>query len=307
MNFIYLMLLIIFVNDVSHAQVVEQVLQDKKQVAIKKTPGAQQFLIGDIYLYTFADGSQCSFNVIEVKQNFALANYQSCSKSSEIKKGGSVEKSIFNTQVDSEDNKLKKIDSQNIINENKIEESWYTYWGVGTSVVDYSSTKIGKYLSEASAVEEQGGIRSLELFGFYWPSNEHKGWLKGVVLNTNSSYLSGPARGQFSAAMGYKRRLLSSQDLLSFSNYYFFRETIGSGFFIRGDIGLGSTFYDWNNPDNLSETKEEKELGLASIIGIGGSMLVGSETRILFMLTYRKALGTKLDFPVTGFSTGILF
>lgn len=102
-------------------------------------------------------------------------------------------------------------------------------------------------------------------------------------------------------------RLLTSETLFGFSNMYFLKRSIGQGLFLRGNVGYSRLFYDWNRPSLPSENKEEAATSLGIMIGVGGSVSITPNTKLLISFNYRTALGSAFNIPVSFLSLGLLF
>lgn len=148
-------------------------------------------------------------------------------------------------------------------------ESWYTLWSFG-----FSSNSYYDDLDNAlKDLEDAGADRStiaLDVFGFYWPVNQST--LAGFIISGTSDSLEGDNNSEVSI----------SQSLWAFSSLNFLGKTIGNGFYVRGDVGLAR--YSAEVKGAGVTLAEESDSGLGLLGGIGYSLPVSSESRILFSL-----------------------
>ncbi len=103
----------------------------------------------------------------------------------------------------------------------------------------------------------------LDLLGFYWPKGERTAL--GVVMNLfGDRYEIGGSHLQLSGIT------------VSFSAMHFLTETIGRGFFLRGDIGPARLAVDSDFGDLQSDW------GLGVLAGAGYGLNTSPGTRLLF-------------------------
>ena len=176
--------------------------------------------------------------------------------------------------------------------QNKI-ESWYTYWGLGYADIKYEDP-LDTQLEQLSEQEGVDHISvSVDLLGLYLPFKDRH--INGFVINAfGDRYEAGGTDFQIS---GYT---------LSFSNIRFLTGTIGSGLFIRADIG-GSRFVVDADGD-----KETSDWGFGYLVGGGLGFNVTSGTRLLLNVNYavrtipNDETGTD-NVKTLGLSVGALF
>lgn len=166
-------------------------------------------------------------------------------------------------------------------------ESWYTYWGIGTSSFTYPS----EVQLVFDLLEEEGCDRmrlNLDMFGFYWHLRPNT--IAGVLIN------------------GASDRLSIDSDWIQY-NYYIFGPSIihfpglnfGKGFFLRSDVGLSKIVAQTSEGDS-----DSSDFGFGLLVGGGWSIDFGG-TRMLINAnySYRKIEGDPIK--VLGFSVGGLF
>lgn len=281
-NFIWSLVLVLSCE--SNAQTVDQVNTERKQVTISKLPAGTR--VGDQFLYSYSDKSQCAVEVLVIKGDSALGAAKQCSRLNEMRVGQALEKMKFSRE--------ESRAAETNLSDQSGREAWYSYWAIGGNWHHLDSGPLSNYRINSSF---QGGINSMDLLGVYFPWESISGLISGGVLNIQSSRNDGTSNA----------RLLTSETLFSFSNMYFFKGVIGRGLFLRGDLGYSRLFYDWNNPSSPSEKKEESTTSLGLIVGIGGSVPISSSTKILISFNYRTALGSAFNIPVSFVSVGALF
>ncbi len=152
-------------------------------------------------------------------------------------------------------------------------ESWYTLWGLGLAGNAYPSA-----LEDInSTLENDGADRltlSADILGFYWPLNHSS--LYGFLISATVD--------EFTLPNDDKMTLTQSRIALSTLN--FLGKPIGKGFFLRGDIGVATANIKQDFTSSGVNIDEDSKAGLGILVGLGYSLPITNETRILFSLHY---------------------
>ena len=176
--------------------------------------------------------------------------------------------------------------------QNKL-ESWYTYWGLGYADPKYGDP-LDTILDQLSELEGVDHVSvSVDFLGFYRPYKDRH--IYGFVINAfGDRYEAGGTDFQIS---GYT---------LSLSNIRFLTSTIGSGLFIRTDIG-GSRLVVEADGDT-----ETSDWGFGYLVGGGFGFNITPGTRLLLNVNYavltipNDETGTD-KIKTVGLSVGALF
>ncbi len=177
----------------------------------------------------------------------------------------------------------------NIINGNKL-ESWYTYWGLG-----YGTSQYPDGLQEfLDALEEVDGVTrteiAVDMFGFYFPVNEHHTAV-GFVIDGVAD------------AFDYEGETVQiNQYIYAASAMHFFNETIGKGFFVRGDLGFA-----YLNVESSFAESATSDSGIGLLVGGGYGFNLGAGTRCMLNLNYSYR-GVEGDtYTALGVTAGFMF
>jgi len=154
-------------------------------------------------------------------------------------------------------------------------EKYYLYFGLGPASLKYSGSG-EDYRSMGSG----GFTLSLDLFGAYWPKYNQK-FMYGVLVNL--------LLDQFTID-DYSVTQLQLTSAISL--YYFLGPNIGSGFYFRGDLGIGLI--------PLLTTNENSNV--TSNWLWGGNWLLGAGYAFPFWEETRIILGLSMSNSYTSFS-----
>jgi hypothetical protein len=179
---------------------------------------------------------------------------------------------------------------QNIINGNKL-ESWYTYWGLGYGTSQYPN----EVQNTLDWLEDQDGVTrteiAVDMFGFYFPVNEHHTALGFVIDGVADAFEVDGETFQI------------NQYIYAASAMHFFNETVGKGFFVRGDLGFAYLNVE-SSIDNFSATSDS---GIGLLIGGGYGFNLGAGTRCMLNLNYSYR-GIEGDaYSALGITAGFMF
>ncbi len=174
-------------------------------------------------------------------------------------------------------------------------EGWYTYWGLGYAATQYP----GDLQSALDALDNVPGASrvrlSLDMFGFYWPVNNHHTAV-GVVINGAAD------RFIYQAVLFQVEWFQINQYTLAASTMHYFNNTIGKGFFVRGDVGIAKLAVSDSDGNNDSSNN-----GIGFLVGGGYGFNLSPGTRLLINVNYgyRKVEGDATG--VIGISVGGMF
>jgi hypothetical protein len=261
---------------------IDQISTKRKMVIARSTGGEKNLKLGSEFIATLSDGSQCSTELVKIDMDKLFLDAGNCNLSL-LKKGLDLTTSGFDGVQE-----LPLVRDNNEINR---KEDWYTMWNyVPFTFVTLDSENDRKFQSN----ETSSGA---DLLGFYWPMGP-PGLIVGGVLNYY--YHDDKA----------KEAQFTSLEVASFSSsaLYFFANEIGRGIFARFDLGIQHSRYE-HTPGVVSSSNPEQNLsstGLGTGIGIGGSMPISNETRLLIQAVYRRNLGGDLNASATQFMLGLL-
>jgi hypothetical protein len=147
-------------------------------------------------------------------------------------------------------------------------ESWYTYWEFG-----YAKTFYPKEVQDKlDVIKEIPGMNhnsvNAGVLGFYWPLKDNKTIMGGIIdANADQFEYSG-------------KWMQMNQYQLSFSTMHFIN-TIGKGFFLRGDIGFSKLLVQEKGKD-----QDNSDTGFGLLFGGGYAIPVTPGTRILLNANY---------------------
>jgi hypothetical protein len=236
---------------------------------------------GSIYLITRNNTIIGRAEVITVRQNICALKILEINRN--IKIGDKL----------SPDNDILK-ESELLLNElhgsnDHRSESWYMYWGLGLSSITYPSD-IQSMLNYIKMQYNPVNIAlSLDLLGFYFHLDRKS--IIGFVINGVGD------RYEYSNGNYFQiNQYVYGISLMKYLNAHF-----GTGFFIRGDLGLASYVYQSNIDGNYTS-----DPGFGIIAGGGYSIDFGG-TRLLFNLNYGYRTVERQNSRVLSFSLGGLF
>jgi len=167
-------------------------------------------------------------------------------------------------------------------------ESWYTYWGLGYSSINYPS-EIQNSIDNITDTDGVSHISlNLDLLGIYF--NVTPKTIAGVIIN---------AVGDRYEINGDNFQI--NQYLYSASAMHYLGEYFGSGPFLRADIGLAKLVLD----SSVSYTVGS-DIGFGFLVGGGWSFDFGG-TRLLLNVNYAYRGVESQKYNTIGFSVGGLF
>lgn len=145
-------------------------------------------------------------------------------------------------------------------------ENWYFNLGLGYAHPKYNAS-LESAIKSAKAVSGYTRTSVGIDLGFYWPVNMHQTAIGLAIFGVSDTH----------SLNGYD--ITISQSALAFSTIHYFGEHIGDGFFLRGDIGAGSSTADIKLPSGLRVTGRS-ETGFVAQGGLGYSFPLSPETRL---------------------------
>lgn len=173
-----------------------------------------------------------------------------------------------------------------------INESWYTYWGLGAAVIRYPS-EIQGLLDQLKSISTSHTSIAMDLFGFYWPLAS-KQTMMGFVINGVSDHYEVPS-GEANL----------DQYLYSFSTMKFFGPNIGSEWFLRGDVGIAKYLVEAKGSG--VSLRGSSRSGIGFLVGGGYAWAIGTETRMLLNLNFAQRNAESLKFSTSSLTLGFLF
>mgnify|MGYP000537957609 CR=1 FL=1 len=167
-------------------------------------------------------------------------------------------------------------------------ERWYTYWGVGTSVIGYEDENYKELYERMADVADSRTSIALDLFGIYLPVRPQT--IVGVIVNVAGD------RFQFEDTWFQENYYLYSFSVIHYLSRF------GKGFFIRADGGISAYNYQDSDGDNINGKKG----GYGVLAGGGYALNLGGSSLMLNInYSYRTVEEIRMNF--TGLSLGILF
>ncbi|RLA63067.1 MAG: hypothetical protein DRQ88_07415 [Epsilonproteobacteria bacterium] len=149
-------------------------------------------------------------------------------------------------------------------------EDYYLSFGLGSGGLSYNGT--GEDFKAWGTPEL---TLSLDLFGAYWPKFSHN-FMYGVLVNL--------LLDQFSVN---NYSVTQYQLTSSLSLYYFLGANIGSGLYVRGELGIGMIPVLTLGAE--SKVSASWLWGGNWLLGAGYAFPLGEETRLLFGFTYANS------------------
>jgi hypothetical protein len=168
-------------------------------------------------------------------------------------------------------------------------ESWYVYFGLGYANPTYPG-ELDDLMNDLADLPGVTHVSiGMDIIGFYWPLGRHT-ILGGVINAVGDRY---EESGDYIQINGYT---------LGGSIMHFFNDTIGRGFFIRGDLGLAGFVVDTNfGGDESSET------GVGFLAGGGYGFNISRGTRLLLNANFAVRQVEGESFSAFGLTVGGLF
>lgn len=241
---------------------------------------------GGEFVATFQDNTQCTMEVVRVKNGKIFLDASLC-KINLLQKGQTLQVSAFDGKIG--------IGKKNKYSSTNLQESWYTMWNYAPLTSITSSRDIEtKFKSNTTLI-------GADLLGFYWPLFR-EGLILGGVLNYYNLD---------NEAEDFKSSVLEVMNFNT-SALYFFGGEIGRGFFVRGDLGVRSTRFEYAPKIErdygvfAGPPVKKTDTGLNAALGVGGSMPISKEVRILFQAVYNANLGGDIDASTIQFFVGLL-
>lgn len=180
----------------------------------------------------------------------------------------------------------------------RVLESWYTYWGLGYSVLQYPDDT----QNFLDFLDDQPGVSRISLnidaLGFYWPFQTTSTAL-GVVLNTVGDSYSTDVDNSFTVYQG----------LLAASLMHSLTDIMGEGITLRGDLGLAFVSSELEQQGSMGTITKTSDtyMGVGFLLGGGYALPVSSETSLLFNANYAMRIVEGDTFGAISFSLGALF
>lgn len=190
-------------------------------------------------------------------------------------------------------------------------ESWYTYWALGISSNSYE-TDIQAFKDFAKT--QPGSFDNIETasdtFGFYWPWGDTT--IVGVVVSSTSDNIYKLDTNEpqnlaelfigFPYISGVSDYVSIRQDLTAASIMHFYGNEIGSGFYLRGDVGIASLKIESDITPPITNDN-----GFGVLAGLGYGIALSEDTRLLFGLSYKYNKIGGRNFQSTVFTIGGLW
>lgn len=172
-------------------------------------------------------------------------------------------------------------------------ESWYFNASIGLSNTQYPDSGEQVIIT----AENNNGVTRVSPaldVGFYWPFFNDS-ILLGAVLNASiDSVQTG----------GGNEVVAHDLDYTGISAIKFFSDSIGKGFFVRGDYGSATSTYRFSN--NLYEV--DNGSGSAVLIGAGyGKPLSGDKARLIFSFNTITSTINDRDFSSNQLTIGLMW
>ncbi|MEE3234881.1 MAG: hypothetical protein VX294_11995 [Candidatus Latescibacterota bacterium] len=172
-------------------------------------------------------------------------------------------------------------------------ESWYAYWALGVSRTKFSDSELNDMMDLLEAFPGVSRTRlSLDMLGFYWPTNPNT--VVGVVVNGATDHIDD--------SEAYLRLNVYTYSVSAL----YFPEIIGRGIFYRADIGPAVSGIEGYVPGFFSE-EVTSDTGFGFLLGGGYAHPITEGTRITANVNYaiRKIEGDSWN--TLGISIGGIF
>lgn len=159
------------------------------------------------------------------------------------------------------------------------QEKWYTYWGLGSSTIQYADKTAQDFYDLLEESSNQRMTIAMDLLGIYIPVGEKT--IGGVVINAVGD------RFDFDNDWFQENYYTYS---LSAIHYF---KTFGKGFFLRADGGIAT----YNYQDSYGINQNGNKSGYGILAGGGYSFSFGG-TRLLLNLnaSYRNINEIKMNY-----------
>lgn len=156
-------------------------------------------------------------------------------------------------------------------------EDSYLYFGLGSGGFSYHGSG-----EDFKSLGSEDFTLSLDLIGAYWPKFSHN-FMYGVLVNLLLDQIS---------FTNYS--VTQFQMTASLSLYYFLGANIGSGFYVRGDLGIGMV--PFLTMGENSKVNSNWLWGGQWLLGAGYAFPIWDETRLLLGFTYSNSYTTWTNF-----------
>lgn len=168
-------------------------------------------------------------------------------------------------------------------------ESWYVYFGLGYANPTYPG-ELDDLLNDLGDLPGVTHVSiGMDILGFYWPLGRHT-ILGGVVNAVGDRY---EESGDYMQINGYT---------FGASMMHFVNDTIGRGFFVRGDLGLAGLAVDTNVAGDASS-----DTGIGFLAGGGFGFNISRGTRLLLNANFAVRQVEGESFSAFGLTVGGLF
>ncbi len=167
-------------------------------------------------------------------------------------------------------------------------ERWYTYWGMGASVVGYQDEMLQELYEAMDELADSRTSIGLDLLGIYLPVRNQT--IAGVIVNVAGD------RFQFDNGWFQENYYLYSLSAIHYLSRF------GKGFFLRADGGISTYNYQDSDGDNINGD----ENGYGLLLGGGYSFNLGGTSLMMNLnYSYRTVETIKMNF--VGLTLGALF
>jgi len=266
---------------------------DKAQIIFKK---GWQLYVGQEIKTKFSRNRSCSFVITSLRVERGAIDISSCPHKKDIKKGQllSIPPLAYTVDKTYRPDSIAEKEKLAIGDYPSQNESWYLYSGLGVSGTGFDPT-IDEAFNAFTGEDTSSFGFYMDPLGFYWPINKHRsmiGLLSTVIFDRyqNESYFDETD----TTTVKQIGELAFWQFSLSASFFHFFGENIGSGWFLRGEIGISNFWgnlivtYQANDSDlqGLDQTYSYNP-GLDGLIGGGYAWPVSLYTRLMVNLNYQ--------------------
>lgn len=178
---------------------------------------------------------------------------------------------------------------------NKLEK-WYINFGLGYANANLPEFIENRYVNRIANVDGSSHFAmSMDLLGIYWRRGERL-LLGGAINAFGDMYFVD------------ENSVIVVGTTLGFSTMYFVQGRIGSGFFVRGDIGISSYGIDEQNVlRGTSQTTYAEKNGTGWLLGGGYGLPISRGTRLLFYANYVSRTVDELTFSDWAITVSGLF
>ncbi len=293
--------LLISSNLIASELTVRQINTSKEEIAVNLDENTE-VKEKDSFVLTLKNKQQCIFSIHEIKKSVAILRSDDCYENFNlIEVGDSLESSLFSTDDDDEDEEGDSQTEKYLAERNSRfdsdlpskNERFYLQFGLGVSSFEYS-TEAQAVVDELNSISgiSKVGI-NLDLFGFYFPVNNHKTLIGGMISAAAERW------------SGNGGSLQINQYLFGSSVQHFFGRNIGDGFFIRGDLGV--SYFDVDLDTTTLKATERSSAGLGLLLGGGYAIPISTETRLMLNLNLAYRSAGDDDSSTVNLNVGFLF